>query len=136
MREKPHNPHIHVTAGIIWQDGKILITKRPEGTHLSGFWEFPGGKQEQDEDLIECLIREIKEELDIDIKIQKALLTAHHEYETEEVTIHFFECTILKCIPRPLEGQEMRWVAPKDLREYTFPPPDQKMIGVLMSMKE
>ncbi|MBN1850605.1 MAG: (deoxy)nucleoside triphosphate pyrophosphohydrolase [Deltaproteobacteria bacterium] len=133
MNDETRKPRVHVTAGVIRRDGQILITRRPKGIHLSGFWEFPGGKQEPGEDLIECLVREIKEELDIDIKIQKALLTAHHKYDTKEVTIHFFDCTILKGDPNPLEGQEMRWVTPGDLLNYTFPPPDRKMIDFLVS---
>jgi mutator protein MutT len=136
LNEKPHKPHFHVTAGIIWQDEKILITRRPEGSHLSGCWEFPGGKQEEGEDLIGCLAREIREELDLEIQVQKALFTVHHKYDAKAVTIHFFDCTIIKGNPKPMEGQEVRWVKSKDLNGYVFPPPDQKVIEYLVSTRK
>jgi len=128
VKQNSNKPHFHVTAGLIWQDGRLLITKRPEGSHLAGTWEFPGGKQEGDETLKRCLEREIKEELGMDIRANELLLTVKHEYETKLVTLHTFSCTCLKGAPQGLEGQEVRWVEPDDLQQYTFPPPDQKLI--------
>ena len=128
MKQNNKKPHFHVTAGLIWQDGRLLITKRPEGSHLAGFWEFPGGKQESDETLKRCLRREIKEELGLDIRANELLLTVQHEYETKLITLHIFDCTSLKGTPQALERQDMKWVDPNDLQQYTFPPPDQKII--------
>ncbi len=122
---------IKVTAAVIWQDGKILITQRPEGTHLEGFWEFPGGKKEEAETLEECIVREIKEELGIRIRPEKLLLTVNHEYETKIVDLHVFECSHIDGTPTPLEGQDMRWVRPDELSAYTFPPPDLKILDFL-----
>lgn len=126
-------PHINVTAGLIFQEGNILIAKRPQGYHLAGLWEFPGGKQEPDESLAECLEREIKEELDIEIRAERLFMTVRHEYEKKIVSLHVFECTHLNGNPRGLEGQEIKWVKPSELRQYEFPPPDQEVIGLLMS---
>jgi mutator protein MutT len=126
-------PHINVTAGLIIQEGNILIAKRPQGYHLAGLWEFPGGKQEPDESLAECLEREIKEELDIEIRAERLFMTVRHEYEKKIVSLHVFECTHLNGNPRGLEGQEIKWVKPSELRHYEFPPPDQEVIGLLMS---
>ena len=122
---------IKVTAAIIRMNGKILITERPQGTHLEGFWEFPGGKKEETETLEECIIREIKEELGIGIKPQKFLLSVNHEYETKVVDLFVFECALIKGKPEPLEGQNIKWVEPEELYTYTFPPPDLKIIDIL-----
>jgi 8-oxo-dGTP diphosphatase len=122
---------IVVTAAIIRQEGKILITERPKGTHLEGLWEFPGGKREADESLEGCIIREIREELGIQITPNKLLLTVTHEYASKIVELHTFLCTLVNGIPEPLEGQKMRWVDPDELSLYNFPPPDQKIIDIL-----
>ncbi|MDB9823286.1 8-oxo-dGTP diphosphatase MutT [Deltaproteobacteria bacterium] len=131
----PHKkPHIHVAAGLIKKDGRLLITRRPEGSHLAGKWEFPGGKQETHESLELCVERELKEELDIDVRAEKLLFTVQHEYETKLVTLHLFECTFLKGSPKAIEGQKIRWVAPGHLRKDTFPPPDRKIIESLFEL--
>ena len=123
-----------MAAGLIWRSGRLLITKRPAGRHLAGFWEFPGGKKEAYETLKECLEREIKEELGIDIQTEKSLISVHHEYETKFITLHVFHCTIRGGRPAPLEDQESRWVDPEDLKDYTFPPPDIEVIETLMKV--
>jgi 8-oxo-dGTP diphosphatase len=125
--------HMDVTAGIISRDGYILIARRPPGYHLAGLWEFPGGKQEQDETLEECLEREIKEELDIEIRVERLFMTVRHEYEKKIVSLHVFECACLKGDPKGLEGQEIKWVRPPELKEFEFPPPDQEVIERLIS---
>lgn len=127
----PPKRQITVTAAVIRQDSKILITKRPEGTHLEGLWEFPGGKKEGAETLEECIIREIKEELDIDIKPERLLLTVNHEYDTKIVDLCVFECVLVSGSPVPMEGQDMKWVRPCDLSAYNFPPPDMEIIKFL-----
>ena len=124
----PPKRQITVTAAIIWQNGKILITKRPEGTHLEGLWEFPGGKKEESETLEECIVREIKEELGIKVRPEKRLLTVNHEYKTKIVDLHIFECTLVNGLPVPMEGQDMKWVRPHDMAGYSFPPPDIEVI--------
>lgn len=127
----PFKKRIEVTAAVICQDGKILITERPEGTHLEGLWEFPGGKKEEAETLEECIVREIKEELGVHIKPEKLLLKVNHEYETKIVDLYVFECNLIEGTPAPLEGQDMRWVRSDELSAYTFPPPDLKIIDFL-----
>lgn len=130
-----NKPHIHVTAGLICNDKKYLITKRPDGSHLEGFWEFPGGKQEAGESLRTCMEREVMEELGMEVKAEKLLLTVQHEYDTKLVDLHFFECECVKGSPKPFDGQEIRWVSPSDLKKYNFPPPDKKIVELLISFK-
>jgi mutator protein MutT len=126
--------HINVTAGLIRKDERLLITKRPAGSHLAGMWEFPGGKQEADESLESCLEREIKEELDIDVRAEKLLFTVPHEYESKQISLHLFECTYLEGSPKALMGQEIRWIEPEELSKYRFPPPDTKIIKSLFKL--
>ena len=133
MKRKADKPLYHVTAGIIWRNGRVLITKRPPGTHLAGFWEFLGGKREPHETLEECLVRELKEELGITIRPGGHLISVEHEYEDKCIMLHVFQCLDMKGLPMTLEGQELRWVRPDDLSRYTFPPPDKAVIEALRS---
>jgi mutator protein MutT len=121
-------PHFHVTAGLIWHSGKILITRRPKGSHLEGYWEFPGGKQEENESLPSCLEREMQEELGISVKVEKFLLKVDHEYETKSITLHLFQCSWLSGTPTPIGSDEIRWVKPDELTDYQFPPPDIRIL--------
>ena len=127
----PPKRQITVTAAIIWQDGKVLITKRPEGTHLEGLWEFPGGKKEEAENLEECIVREIEEELGIQVEPEKFLLAVNHEYETKIVDLYIFECALINGSPVPREGQDMKWIKLADISGYSFPPPDIEVIEFL-----
>ncbi|MDY7035424.1 MAG: (deoxy)nucleoside triphosphate pyrophosphohydrolase [Thermodesulfobacteriota bacterium] len=129
--ERKRKPHFHVAAGLIWLDGRVLITKRPKGTHLEGLWEFPGGKQNKGELLHECLEREIVEELGIKIHAEKRLFTVDHEYEDRYISLHLFHCSRLTGKPEPLEDQEILWVHPDQLKNFDFPPPDYRFIQLL-----
>lgn len=131
MVVRSNKPHFHVTAALLWQNGMVLIAKRPEGSHLAGYWEFPGGKQEVGETLEECLEREMKEELGADVRAGKRLLTVEHEYEDRIISLYLFQCTHLSGEPKPLACEEMRWVYPEDMTQYRFPPPDEKIIELL-----
>ncbi|NLA75638.1 MAG: 8-oxo-dGTP diphosphatase MutT [Deltaproteobacteria bacterium] len=122
---------IEVAAAIIRHNGKILITERPDGTHLEGLWEFPGGKKEKGESLDECIKREIREELGVQVNPLKLLVNVTHEYETKIVELYAFLCALAHGIPVPLEGQRMQWVDPEELSLFRFPPPDQQIIEVL-----
>lgn len=131
MPEKGRKPRYDVTAGLIWKDGKLLISRRAKGKHLEGFWEFPGGKQEAGEGLRECLEREIGEELGIEARVDASLLTVDHEYGDKWISLHVFKCTWVRGEPLPLQCQEVRWVDWKELSALTFPPPDRKVIEIL-----
>ncbi len=124
-------PWLHVTAAVIRQGNKVLVSRRPEGKHLAGYWEFPGGKVKEGEDLEECLAREIREELGFNIRVLEKLATTTHEYDDRIVTLHVFECSVMKGGPKANEGQEFRWVETVDLGKYTFPPPDREVLALL-----
>ena len=123
-------PRIVVTAAVIERDGRYLVTRRLVGTHLAGFWEFPGGKCDPDEPLSACLEREISEELDANIRIGAEIHHVAHEYPERIVELHFFRCELVG-EPRPMLGQEMRWVAKSELASLEFPPADAELIAML-----
>jgi mutator protein MutT len=127
-------PHFHVTAGLVWKDGKLLITRRPEGSHLAGYWEFPGGKQEPGESLKACLEREMQEELGLEVKAAKHLLQIDHDYEIKSITLHLFLCDWLSGDPTPIGCDEIRWVRPEDLANFKLPPPDLQLLPFIQNL--
>ena len=123
-------PRIIVTAAVIRDGGSYFVTRRHQGVHLEGYWEFPGGKCEPCEPLDLCLVREIREELDVSVVVGAELLSCTHEYPERVVELHFFDCR-LEGEPRPMLGQEMRWVPQAELRSLQFPPADDELIALL-----
>jgi len=118
---------IEVVAAVIERDGKLLITRRPEGSHLSGLWEFPGGKPQPGETFEQALRREIDEELGAEVSVGERIETIEWQYPDKQVRLVFFRCDV-RGEPRPLEGQEMAWVTPAELARYEFPPADAALI--------
>jgi mutator protein MutT len=118
---------IVVTAAVIEHDGRLLVTRRPKGVHLEGCWEFPGGKCDAGESLAACLARELREELDVEARVGEEVFTTAHAYADRRVELHFFRCE-LHGQPRPLLGQEMRWVPRHELAPLAFPPEDDELI--------
>jgi len=118
---------ILVVAAVIQRDDRFLITRRQDGVHLAGFWEFPGGKVADGESHAAALRRELKEELDVEIVVGNLLLETSHEYPERVVHLFFYRCD-LRGTPRPLVGQEMAWVARSDLLSLSFPPADDELI--------
>lgn len=121
---------IVVTAAVIERDGAYLVTRRPQGVHLEGCWEFPGGKCQPGESLEDCMRREIAEELDCRVTIRRELLATAHDYDDRTVELHFLACD-LEGTPRAILGQEMRWVPASELQTLQFPPADDELIRLL-----
>lgn len=122
--------HIVVVAAVIERDGRFLLTLRPGGTHLAGHWEFPGGKCEPGETHAEALCRELREELDIEAGVGALVHAVTHAYPERTVELHFYACTFTGD-PRPMIGQQMRWVARDDLAALPFPEADADLIRLL-----
>ena len=122
---------IQVAAGLLAQDGRYLITQRRAGVHLGGLWEFPGGKREADELLEDCLRRELREELGIEITQPVLFRVIRHEYPEKSVELHFFRCSIASGLPRPLGCEDLRWVTPEELGQFHLPPADQPLVDAL-----
>ncbi|MGH9370172.1 MAG: (deoxy)nucleoside triphosphate pyrophosphohydrolase [Vicinamibacterales bacterium] len=121
---------IVVSAAVVERNASFLVTRRLRGTHLEGFWEFPGGKCEPGESPTACLAREIKEELGCEVTVGDKLLAVAHDYSDRTIELHFFQCQ-LAGEPQPLLGQEIRWAARAELRSLEFPPADDELIRLL-----
>jgi 8-oxo-dGTP diphosphatase len=128
-------PLVVVTAAVIERDGMFLVTRRPRGTHLEGCWEFPGGKCEPGETHVSCLEREIVEELDTSVRVGREVFSIAHAYPDRVVELHFLACE-LTGEPRPVVGQEMRWVPRDELSALEFPPADDELIGILTGQQK
>jgi 8-oxo-dGTP diphosphatase len=122
--------HIVVVAAVIERDGRFLLTLRPKGTHLADHWEFPGGKCEPHETHAEALSRELHEELDIDTTVGELVFSVTHAYPDRTVALHFYACSF-DGVPRPMIGQQMRWVGRDELAALPFPDADAELIALL-----
>ena len=121
---------LSVVAAVIERDDKFLVTLRLAGTHLAGFWEFPGGQCFPTETHAEALRRELYEELDVIGIIHECLHSVTHHYPERAVALHFYRCDF-EGEPKSMLGQQMRWVSRRDLRALPFPEADTELIAVL-----
>ena len=122
---------IQVAAAVIDSGDLYLITRRKAGTHLAGLWEFPGGKCEEGESLKDCLRREVREELGIEITEPLPLQTIRHDYPEKSVELHFFRCTIKAGTAQVLGCDDLKWVTAKELATFEFPPADRTLVTAL-----
>ena len=123
---------IEVVAALIQDgEGRYLITRRRDGSHLAGMWEFPGGKREPGEALEDAMRRELTEELSASFGVGEKVETVRWEYPERTVVIHFYRCRLESGTIEPLESQAMDWVAAERLRELDFPPADRELIARL-----
>jgi 8-oxo-dGTP diphosphatase len=125
-----------VACALIDVDGRVLLAQRPEGKTLAGLWEFPGGKVELGETPETSLIRELEEELGIITKAAclAPLSFASHAYETFHLLMPLYICRRFEGNPTPREGQQLKWVRPKDLRNYAMPPADEPLVAALLDV--
>lgn len=114
--------NIRVVVAVIEDEaGNILISKRQQGQHLAGLWEFPGGKVEAEESLESALARELQEELALRYESSKPLCSITHDYLEKSVTLEVFVVSKIKNTAMGMEGQEIRWVTKEALADYEFP---------------
>jgi mutator protein MutT len=121
---------IIVCAAIVERDGWFLVTRRQTGVHLAGYWEFPGGKCDAGETLAGCLARELGEELAVEARVGREVLTTRHVYAEQTIELHFLRCELMG-EPSPRLGQEIRWVGRDELTRLPFPPADTELIRML-----
>lgn len=122
---------ILVAAAVVERDGCFLLTRRPDGTHLEGHWEFPGGKCEAGETLESCLRREMREELGVEIAIGGERLAVCRHEGGRTLAVHFFDAS-LAGEPEPRLGQALRWVPLAELPRLPCPDPDRELIAMLV----
>ncbi len=126
-------PHHVVTAAVIRQGERVLITLRPPHGLLGGLWEFPGGKQQEGEDLPACLQREIREELGVEILVGVQLGVFRHAYTHFRVTLHAFHCQLVTGEPRPIQVADVAWVKLPELPHYPMGKIDRQISQSLLS---
>jgi mutator protein MutT len=119
---------IDVAAGLVFRDGKLLITQRHAQTHLGGLWEFPGGKREGEETFEQCLKRELHEELGVAVLVGQLIESLTHAYSTKTVRLNFYRCTLNIGEPQPLGCADLKWIGPQELQQYQFPPADERLL--------
>jgi len=125
-----------VAVALIDADNRVLIAQRPEGKQLAGLWEFPGGKVEPGERPEETLIRELREELGIEVReaCLAPLTFASHAYESVHLLMPLYVCRRWDGLVQSREGQALKWVRPRDLRSYPMPPADEPLIPFLVDL--
>jgi mutator protein MutT len=127
---------IDVAAGLIFRQGRLLITQRHADAHLGGLWEFPGGKREPHESFEECLRRELREELGIEIEVHELVESIIHEYPEKKVRLQFFRCSLKEHEPRALGCPAFCWAGMDELANYEFPPADARLLQKLRQTPE
>lgn len=125
-------PHYEVTAAVIGgPDGRFLLARRKKNAFLGGLWEFPGGKRERGESLEECLARELREELGIEIAVGEHLVTLKHGYTHFRITLHVFRCRRVAGEPRCLDCDEVRWVTVEEMAALPMAVTDRRIAALL-----
>src|ERR1700754_3542454 len=136
-RDSVTKPLLLVAAcALVDADGRVLLAQRPEGKTLAGLWEFPGGKVEAGETPEETLIRELREELGIEVKpaCLAPLSFASHSYEAMHLLMPLYVCRRWEGAVKAMEGQNRAWVEPKRMRSYPMPPADEPLIPALIDL--
>jgi 8-oxo-dGTP diphosphatase len=123
-------------VALVDADNRVLIARRPADKPMAGLWEFPGGKVERDERPEESLIRELHEELGITVKeaCLAPLTFASHTYDGFHLLMPLYICRRWEGVVEPREGQALRWVPPRELRNYAMPPADEPLIPALQDL--
>ena len=123
-------------CALVDTDGRVLLAQRPEAKQLAGLWEFPGGKVEPGETPEQCIIRELHEEIGIETEIPclAPLTFASHSYDDFHLLMPLFVCRRFRGIAQPREGQALKWVRPREMRDYPMPPADAPLIPFLIDL--
>lgn len=122
---------IEVVAAVIERDGRILVTQRPDGAHLGGLWEFPGGKIEPGESHEECLVRELKEELAVTVRVRGKITSIFHQYPDRAVLLSFYRAELVEGQPQPVGVKGIRWVTRHELATLDMPAADRPLVSML-----
>jgi mutator protein MutT len=122
---------IEVSAALIFRGGKLLITQRHAKAHLGGRWEFPGGKREAGETFEAALVREIREELGVEIAVGELFEEISHTYPEKSVLLKFFLCKLISGEPQPLDCAAVKWIEKSGLDAHEFPAADARLLEKL-----
>jgi mutator protein MutT len=122
---------IEVAAGMVFRDGKLLITLRKPDVHLANLWEFPGGKREPGESFEQCLARELLEEVGIEAEVGALVESLTHDYPERSVHLKFFLCRWLRHEAKPIHCAEVAWIGLEEIGRYEFPAADVRLLEKL-----
>lgn len=122
---------IEVSAGLVFNDGRLLITQRKPDAHLGGLWEFPGGKREPGETFEACLVRELQEELAITVEVGELIEEISHDYPDKLVLLRIFRCRLVSGEPLAIGCHALAWVTRDSFRTYAFPAADAALLDKL-----
>lgn len=124
---------IDIAIGLVWKEGRLLIARRPAGVHLGGLWEFPGGKVEAGETPEQCLLRELQEEVGVEVDILGERPVIEFTYPERTVRLRPIDCRWVSGEPHPAGCEEPRWVQPGELSDYEFPAANAPLLASLCS---
>ena len=111
----------------------LIAQRRPEDT-FGSFWEFPGGKKHLEETFEECVVRETKEELGVDVFIEKKFMEIKKDYNEKTIWLNFYLCSYISGEPRPLDCQNVQWADVAELKSFNFPPANEAVIDNLLKL--
>jgi 8-oxo-dGTP diphosphatase len=133
---EPHPVVLVVAVALVDSDGRVLLAQRPAGKSMAGLWEFPGGKVQPGEAPEAALIRELKEELDVDVTeaCLAPLTFASHRYERFHLLMPLYVCRRWNGIVTAREGQALTWVRAQKLDRYEMPPADKPLVAALRDL--
>ena len=131
----PSGFRLVVAAVIAGEAGRVLVSRRPQGSHLAGLWEFPGGGVEPGETAEAALVRELAEELGVEIAVAAPITFAWHHDERGSILLLFYGASIRHGVPHGLQGQEVAWVPVAALHELATPPADAELVRLLQGRR-
>ena len=127
-------PRLRVVAAALFDHDRVLIAQRPEGKHMAGWWEFPGGKVANGESDADALVRELREELGVESRAHGLITTMSHEYPDRIVDLVLWHASIVSGEPRGLDGQQLQWVSCQSLGSVGLLPADLPLIPALLAV--
>jgi 8-oxo-dGTP diphosphatase len=135
MTDTTRSP-VLVAAAVLVEEGRVLLTQRKRGTHLAGAWEFPGGKVEPGEDPRAALVRELREEIGVEVSVGDPVEVTFHRYPEKTVLLLFFAVTRAPGSPdpRPLDVADVKWAGPEGLHDELFPPADVAILSKVRAL--
>jgi 8-oxo-dGTP diphosphatase len=134
-RATPGKPLIHVVAAALYDAaGRVLIAQRPAGKHMAGRWEFPGGKVGSGESERAALVRELGEELGVEVQVARAFMRLSHRYDDRDVELSLWIVERYAGTPEPLDHQSLKWVAPSQLPAEDLLEADRPFIEALAAL--
>ncbi len=136
LEKKKRFPVIPCGVAIIRRDREFLIAQRNADDTFGSYWEFPGGKKNRGESFEDCVVRETKEELGVDISVQRKFMEIRKTYGEKVIWLNFYLCSYVAGDPRPLDCQQVQWADADELQNFRFPPANDRVIRLLLESLE